>query len=169
MSIQTGIVKGRQVAKNRDSDRDVLLLQVELSDPDDVQTVEFMQGAGDQYSPENGSKVLVISNGAAYKIAIAVDDLTLITIEVGERAIRAVSGGVAKSSVLCKVDGNLVFNEGTDFAVQFTALKLVIDGLVAALNSHTHTTTLPTVPTSPPITPFVVDLTPAKVDKVRLP
>jgi hypothetical protein len=163
MSLQTGIVKGRQVAKNRDGGRDVLLLQVELSDPDDVQTVELMQSAGDQCNPENGSKVLVISNGSAYKIAIAVDDLTLVAIEVGERAIRAVLDGSVKSSVLCKVDGNVVFNEGTDFAVQFTALKVAFDLLVVNFNAHFH---VPSGPT--PTVPSVANIDASKVAKVRL-
>lgn len=167
MSIQTGIVKGRQIAKNRDGGRDVLLLQVELSDPYDVQTVEFMQGAGDQYSPDNGSKVLVISNGAAYKIAIAVDDLTLVGIEIGERAIRAVLGGAVKSSVLCKVDGNLVFNEGADFAVRFSALESGFNVLRDAFDGHTHgfigSGSVVAVADSG------ADISGSKVDKVRLP
>lgn len=169
MKIQTGIIKGRETKSNRDGVRDVLLLQVELTDKDDVQTVELMQGAGDQYNPENGSKVLVVSNGAAYKIAIAIDDMTAIGIEIGERAIRSVLNGSVKSSILCKVDGNIVINEGTDFAVQFTALKTIVDGLVTSLNIHTHTSSTPGSPTSPPITPFSVDMTPAKINKVRLP
>jgi len=169
MKVQTGIIKGRETKPNRDGGRDVLLLQVELTDKDDVQTVELMQGAGDQYNPENGSKVLVISNGAAYKIAIAVDDMTAIALDVGERAIRSVLNGEVKSSVLCKIDGNVVLNEGTDFAVQFTALKSIVDGLVSALNSHVHTSASPGSPSSAPTVPFVVDMIPAKIDKVRLP
>lgn len=169
MKIQTGIVKGRENKPNRDGSRDVLLLQVELTDKNDVQTVELMQGAGDQYNPENGSKVLVISNGASYKIAIAVDDMTALSIEIGERAIRAILGGEVKSSILCKVDGNLVLNDGLDFAVQFTALKTIIDGLITALNSHNHTSAGSGSPSSPPIVPFSIDMNPAKIDKVRLP
>ena len=169
MKVQTGIIKGRETKSNRDGVRDVLLLQVELTDKDDVQTVELMQGAGDQYNPENGSKVLVISDGAAYKIAIAVDDMTAIALNVGERAIRSVLDGTVKSSILCKTDGNVVINEGVDFAVQFTALKTIVDGLVTALNAHTHTSATAGSPSSTPIVPFSVDMTPAKIDKVRLP
>jgi len=169
MKIQTGIIKGRETKSNRDGVRDVLLLQVELTDKNDVQTVELMQGAGDQYNPENGSKVLVVSDGPAYKIAIAVDDMTAIALEVGERAIRSVLGGAVKSSVLCKNDGNVVINEGADFAVQFTALKTIIDGLVTALDAHVHTSATAGSPSSAPTIPFSVDMTPAKIDKVRLP
>lgn len=169
MKIQTGIIKGRETKSNRDGVRDVLLLQVELTDKTDVQTVELMQGAGDQYNPENGSKVLVVSDGPAYKIAIAVDDMTAVSLDIGERAIRSVLNGEVKSSVLCKTDGNVVINEGVDFAVQFTALKTIIDDLVTALNSHVHTSASTGSPTSAPISPFSVDMTPAKIDKVRFP
>lgn len=164
MRLQTGIVKGRKTAPNRDGGRDVLLLQVELTAKNDVQTVELLQGAGDQSNPENGSKVLVISNGAAYKIAIAIDDLVALSIEVGERAIRAVLGGVVKSSILCKVDGNLVLNEGIDFAVQFTAMKAAFDNLLSDHNSHVHPSN-----GSPPTIPSTADMSGAKVEKVRLP
>lgn len=163
MRLQTGIIKGRQTAPNRDGGRDVLLLQVELTAKNDVQTVELLQGAGDQYNPPNGSKVLVISNGAAYKIAIAIDDLIALSIEVGERAIRAVLNGAVKSSLLCKVDGNLVLNEGTDFAVQFAAMKTAFDKLVSDHNTHVHSAlnAVPTVLSS-------ADMSGAKVEKVRL-
>ncbi len=164
MRIQTGIVKGRQIAKNRDGARNVLLLQVELTAKNDVQTVEFLQGAGDQYNPPNGSKVLVISNSPAYKIAIAIDDLIAISIEVGERAIRAVLDGGVKSSILCKVDGNLVLNEGTDFAVQFTAMETAFNQLKSDHDLHTH----PSIG-APPVAPSTADMSGAKVDKVRMP
>lgn len=164
MRLQTGVIKGREIAKNRDGGRDVLLLQVELTDKDDVQTVELLQGAGDQYNPPDDSKVLVISNGAAYKIAIAIDDLVALSIEVGERAIRAVLDGAVKSSLLCKVDGNLVLNEGTDFAIQFTAMKVAFDQLVSDHNAHFHPSN-----GAPPTTPTTADMSGAKIDKVRLP
>jgi phage gp45-like len=169
MKIQTGIIKGRETKSNRDGARDVLLLQVELTDKNDVQTVELMQGSGDQYNPENGSKVLVVSDGSAYKIAIAVDDMTAIALEVGERAIRSVLGGEVKSSVLCKTDGNVVINEGDDFAIQFSALKDIIDALVIELDNHIHTAPSSGGPTTKPLAPFNFDMTPAKIEKVRLP
>lgn len=164
MKIQTGIIRGRKTEKNRDGIRDVLLLQVELTATDDVQTVELMQGSGDQYNPPDGSKVLVVSNGAAYKIAIAVDDLVALSIEIGERAIRAILDGEVKSSVLCKIDGNLVLNEGADFAVQFTAMKTAFEQLVDDHNEHTHTAF-----NTPPAASSDADMSGAKVDKVRLP
>lgn len=164
MGIQTGIIKGRKTGSNRDGGRDVLLLQVELTAADDVQTVELMQGAGDQYNPPDGSKVLVISNGQAYKIAIAVDDLTALSIEIGERAIRAVLDGTVKSSLLCKTDGNLVLNNGSDFAVQFSAMKTAFDSFVTDHNNHSHASD-----GVPPSSPSTADMASAKVDQVRLP
>lgn len=171
MNIQTGTVTGREVKKNRDGENPVLLLQVVLSSDTDVQTVELMQGAGDQVSPENGSKVLVISNGPAYKIAIAVDDMTAIALEVGERAIAAVIDGGVKSSVHCKADGNLVFNNGADYAVQFAALKVGFDQLKKDLNGHFHgpAGTPPAGAIPPGMIPSTASIDGSKVDKVRMP
>lgn len=164
MRLQTGIIKGRKTGPNRDGGRDVLLLQVELTSADDVQTVELMQGAGDQYNPPDGSKVLVISNGPAYKIAIAVDDLTALSIDIGERAIRAVLDGAVKSSLLCKIDGDLVLNQGVDFAVQFTAMKAAFDQIVTDHNAHSHSSL-----GAPPTVLSTADMSGAKVEKVRIP
>mgnify|MGYP000156228814 CR=1 FL=1 len=164
--IQTGIVTNSKYEKNRDGSRDVLMLQVRLTSKEDVQSVEFFQGQGDAYRPENGSKVLVIDNGPAYKIAIAVDDMFAMALEVGERAIASVVDGQLKASVLCKADGDLVLNGGEDYAVQFTALKSKIDALTAQIQSHIHPSSSGTI--SPSLTVFDGDISAAKVDDVRL-
>ena len=164
--IQTGIVTGSKYEKNRDGSRDVLMLQVRLSSKDDVQSVEFMQGAANSYRPENGVKVLVIDNGPAYKIAIATDDMTLIQIEAGERAIRSMLDGDVKSSVLCKTNGDLVLNEGTDYAVQFSALESKISALTLQIQDHIHPT--PSGPSSASATVFDGDISAAKILNVRV-
>lgn len=164
--IQTGIVTGSKYEKNRDGSRDVLMLQVRLTSVDDVQTVEFMQGAGDAYRPPNKSKVLVIDNGAAYKIAVSVDDMTALALEIGERAISSVVDGVVKAQVLCKTDGDLVLNNGEDYAVQFTALKSRVDSLTDQIQSHTHP--VGNASTLASLTIFNGDISAAKVDKVRI-
>lgn len=164
--IQTGIVTGSKYEKNRDGTRKVLMLQVQLTSKDDIQSVEFLQGANDRFRPDTGVKVLVIQNGPAYKIAIACDDLSLVQVQAGERAIASVVDGDVKSSVLCKNDGNLVLNEGADYGVRFTALQTALDALVLQLQSHIHP--LSTGTSSPSATLFSADISASKVDMVRL-
>lgn len=168
MNVKTGIVVGRRVDKNRGGSRDVLLLQVQITDVKDVQTVELMQGSGDQYNPENGSKVLIISNGPSYRIAIAVDDLVFTALEVGERAIRAVLNGQVKSSVHCKVDGDTVLNSGTNFAARFNELESEFDELNDKFNSHLHPFT-GTGTVQQTLQQSNADISQAKSETVRLP
>ena len=41
MIIYTGIVKGQKIATNRDSDINVRILDVEITEPEDIQTEDF--------------------------------------------------------------------------------------------------------------------------------
>ena len=74
MAIRLGTVTGRRTDKNRDGGGDRLLLQVEMSNADDVQTVEMINAPGEDSNPPNGSQVLIVDLGPAFKAAIAADD-----------------------------------------------------------------------------------------------
>jgi hypothetical protein len=140
-----GRVTGSEIKKNRDGDKKVVLLQVEITDPDDMQTVELMNNAGVNSNPPNDSNVFIVQAGKAFKVAVAVDDGIEPDAEKGEYEIYSSDGGIKKASAYCKKDGTLVLNLGADFAVRFTSLKTGFDNLVsdfnanvAKYNAHTH-------------------------------
>jgi phage gp45-like len=118
--IQTGIVTGKQTAKNKDGTKNVLLLQVEMADPEDVQTVELMSQTGENSNPPVGSRVVVVGAGHAFKIAIASDDSIVPTTADGEKIIYSTNeaGTAVVSSVYLKNDGTIIANNG---AVTITA------------------------------------------------
>ena len=70
----TGTVKGFEVKKNRNGTNNVLMLQVEVSGPNDIQSAEYMSNAGDNTIPVIGSTVVILMAGPSWKIAVAVND-----------------------------------------------------------------------------------------------
>ncbi len=130
-----GTVRGYNIATNRDSRNNVLLLQVEMSDPDDIQTVEYMSGAGDDTIPPVGSIVTILSVGRAWKIAIASNDNIAPTMGEGEKKIYSSDGGVIKAFINFLLDGNLELNGNGNSAVTYSALNTALQGLVTAINA----------------------------------
>jgi len=110
--VQYGIVKGYNLAKNKDGEKKVILLQVEITSPEDVQTVELMNQTGEDNNPPIGSRVTIVNIDNAFKMAIATDDLIVPITAPGEKRIYSTSdaGDVVKASILLKNDGTIVAN-----------------------------------------------------------
>ena len=177
--IRTGIVVGREFRKNRDGENDRLLLQVQVTDADDVHTVEYMLSSGEDSNPPDGAKVLIIDAGRAYKIAIAADDNIQPSMAAGEKKIYSISDGGIAAFINFLQDGTIEINGGNDFAVRFNELETGFnqlksdhDNFIANIYGlHDH----PTAPTGPVSTPSVLgsastaDISAAKVEEVKLP
>lgn len=165
MAMQIGIVRGREIRKNRNGEGDVILLQVEISDADDIQTVELMTQAGDESSPVNGSFVLIMQLGPAWVVAVTANDLIPPEIAEGERRVYSQDGGSRKATIYWRTDGQLELNGTGDYAVRFNALETAFNELKAKFNTHTGHVVSAVVPT----VPSVADISLAKVDTVELP
>lgn len=200
MQILTGKVRGRQLTKNRDGSTNKILLQVELTSPDDIQTVEWINHDGEDSSPPDNSLVVVVAVSKSYKIAIACDDGILAESSPGEKLLYSQLNGVKRTSIFLKTDGSIIIdtkdtsgvqksvielesggdisitsekninlNGLNDFAVRFNALEIVLNQLIIDFNIHTHggvdtgsgETLIPA--------PITLDLSPAKVESVKLP
>ena len=162
--MQVGTVRGREIKANRNGGDDVLLLQVEVSDADDMQTVELMTHAGDESSPEDGARVLLVQVGPAWVVAIAADDLIPPGIAAGERRVYSQEGGSRKASIYWCTDGQLELNGTGDYAVRFNALETAFNQLKAEFNAHAGHFAGDLQPT-----PSTADISGAKVDTVELP
>lgn len=112
--IQVGTVTGKQTGKNKDGTKDVLLLQVEMTDPEDIQTVELMSQTGENSNPPTGSRVVVIGAGSAFKLAIASDDDIVPATADGEKIIYSTdeTGAATVSSIYLKNDGTIIADNG---------------------------------------------------------
>ncbi len=158
----TGIVRGREIKKNRDGSTAKMLLQVEITNPQDIQTVELMRQAGEDTNPPDGSRVLILEVGPSWKIAVASDDNIVPTMSAGEKRLYSTSGGSVVADIKLLADGTIEVNGNSDFAVAFNDLKTGFDNLVTDFNAHTHGT-------QPIPTPSTASIDAAKVDTVKLP
>jgi len=185
------LVKGFEIKKNRDGDKNVLLLQSEITDPEDIQTIEAFRGVGEDYNPPKGSRIIYLAAGNAYKIAVALDDGIEPdeSIEEGERELysSAVEADalVRKAKHRFKKNGKHIFNDGEDDAVRYSVLEEAFNELLDSHNAlvdfvnqkliaHTHTA--PTGGTSPPLPPIttpanrsLADISDAKVEDIKVP
>ena len=174
-----GIVQGFKVGKNRDGTKDVVLLTVEIY-KDDIQTVELMTHAGDDTIPPNGSKVIVLSVGDAWKIGIATNDGVKSTMKSGEKKLYSSSNGTIKAFINWLSGGNLELNGKNDNAVRFKELESVVNDirtdhnlLNAAFIAHVHpgVTSGPssTLVTTTPGKSSSIDISKGKIDNIKVP
>ena len=144
--VEVGKITGRTVGTNRDGTDEVTLLQVEVSDADDIQTVELHRGAGVDVNPPDGSIVVLVRAGNAWQIAATTNDnVPPDGLDEGTYEIYASDSGAKTAKVRCMPDGDVVINDGAQSAVSFPELKsqfdtLVTDfnNLVTIFNAHVH-------------------------------
>lgn len=170
----TAKITGSQIKQNQDGDEKVLLLQVEISDPDDIQSAEMFRGFGVDFKPTKGSLVFVVDAGQANKIAVALNDGTEPAADLGEgdRESYAVSGTSRKATHRQKTDGTHTFNAGIDFAVRYTALEAAFNELKGKWDAFANAY-VPGGPTAVGLPPVALassaDISQAKVDEIKIP
>jgi hypothetical protein len=162
--MELGIVKGFKITKNRDGTQDKLLLQVEII-PGDVRTVEFMGEAGNDTNPAIGSRVIVITPAKGYQIAISsTDDLTP-EVDSGEKELYSTDGSSKLAKLKLNLDSEIELNGNADYAVSYNDLNTILTQLVNNINTIFVTAADGAVYGGG----LTIDLSSAKVDKVRLP
>ena len=177
--MQSGTVKSFEVKKNRDGSKKVRLLSVQMTDRDDVQTVEHMTEAGEDTNPPKDSKVVVLSIGSAWKIAISCDDGIEPEVEEGEKKIYSLDGGTIQAYIHLKKNGDIVLNGDSDNAVRYSKLEEAFNALrddfnnfiTTTFNLHMHPTAALGAASIPTLTgsSSTADITPAKIDEIQVP
>ena len=171
---QIGTITGQEIKKNRDGSIAVRLLQVQISNESDIQTVQYMGTAGEDSAPINGDKVQIFRIGSAFQFAVAVEDQNNVAsvAEGGKRLFsRDPSTGAVKAFIDWLTNGILHLNGNAYSAVRFQELETAFNQLQSDFDSHTHLYT-PGVgtPTQTAITvASTADITPAESDTVKLP
>lgn len=172
MAIRLGKVTGRQIAANRDGSGDRLLLQVEMSNADDVQTVEMLNAPGEDSNPPDDAQVLIVDLGRAFKVALAADDGITPDMAEGEKKLYSVSAGAVAAFIKFLASGVLELNGNADFAVRFSELETAFNQLKSDHDTHSHLYTpgagTPTQ-TAAPAAGSTADISGAKVDTVKFP
>lgn len=167
--IKVGTITGREITTNIDGSQLAMMLQVEITSPEDIQTVEVIGHAGEDSNPPDGSTVIIVRVGNAWKIAVAVGDGIApdASLTPGEKKIYSSDGGVIKSFITWLKDklvlsGDVVeINGNADFAMRFNALDTALQTMLTSLNAD--------IVTAGGSGSTTLDITPAKVDTVKLP
>ena len=170
--IEIGTVTGYIIAKNRDGDSDVLLLQCEMSEDTDIQTVEYIQQPGEDGNPAMGSSVIIFDIGKSYRFAIACDDNIVPEMLPGERKLYSVSGGEVSAFANFLSTGIIELNGNTESAVKFKSLDMSLQTMVVSINAELAkiaTVLNSLVPGSYTPTPITLDMSAAEVPEVVLP
>lgn len=175
--MHSGVITGSEIGINMDGDFPARKLQVQVTDPDDIQTVELMLASGEDSNPPDGSSVVFATLGTAWNIGVAVSDGVIPSMQKGEKKIYSVSDGVIKAFINFLASGELDLNGNADYAVRYNALKTAFDqlksdfnALVAKYNAHFHPVSgSNTTVTAAVGTASSADMSPSKVDSVRLP
>lgn len=175
--IRTGKVIGNTIGPNSGGDTDVRLLIVELSDGDDIQTVEYYDDGGRDYLPPDGAEVVVLDISPSHRVAVAVDDLQDSTVLKGELELYSLDAAGTTKAAKIKLDqaGVITVGDGTDFAVRFSALETAFNTLVGDLNTfigvfnlHAHTGAGADPPASPGVA-SAAEISGAKIDEIKVP
>lgn len=162
--MELGIVRGYAIKPNKDGTQDKLLLQVEII-PGDVRTVEFMAESGNDTNPAIGSRIKVETISRGYQIGTnSTDDLTP-EVDSGEKELYSTDGSSKKARLKLNLDSEIELNGNADYAVSYNDLNTILTQLVADINTIFVTAADGAVYGGG----LTIDLSTAKVDKVRLP
>ena len=170
MVAETGLVTGSEIKKNRDGGKPVRLLQAVISDPDDVQTVEWIGKPGEDNGLQPGDTVAIITIGST-KFAIAADDGITPDAADGEKKLYSRSGDAKAAEVIFRVNGDIELNGNADFLISFNQLKQIIDAFATDLNAEfTAVATAINGIAPESYTPTVIefDITAAKVEDLKI-
>ncbi len=162
MIVRTGTITGRTITTNRDGENQRVMLQVQMTNADDIQTVEYVSLPGQDENPINGTRVYIIEIGESYKIAIAADDGVTPAMATGEKRLYSVSdAGDIQAFIKLLKTGIIEINGDADFAVRFNALDTALQAMLTALNAD--------IVTAGGAGSTTLDISGAKVDEVKLP
>lgn len=108
-----------EIAANRDAEVETQLFQAQLTEDDDVQTIEELHVPGFQYKPHPESRGFYGRIAEAWKIFVGIDDkVTKETLVAGESIHYAYdSGGTIVCKTHYKVDGTIQIDTDLDLTI----------------------------------------------------
>jgi len=130
-----GVITGRKISRNRDGDKNVLILQVELIEGEDTRSIEIFSSA--DFNPANGTRVYICDVSDSYQVAVATSDGLTPEVEPGEVEIYSTDNPVTtkQARIYLNKDGEIILNRGTKSAVNYVDLNAKLQSLVSAINA----------------------------------
>lgn len=133
--VRIGTVTGFEIRKNRDAQTNGLLLQVRLTNEDDVQTVQYVNPAGEDGNPAIGSQVIILDLGPAFRVAVAVVDKIAPQMGTGEKKLYSQDNDAISAFIDLLASGIINLNGTAHNAVRFTPLETALLQLVTDINT----------------------------------
>jgi len=171
MSLSRGIVR------SIDDDNPIQLVKVSVLDNEVHDEIERLQNYGMSSKPTAPAEaaVLYFQGNRDDGIALAVDNSKSRPTGLKDDEVCFYSS--AGQKILLKENGDIVFNDGSDFAVRFTALETALNTLqlnlnafITIFNAHIHVLAPPaTDPTETPATASAVNFGQAKIQTIKVP
>jgi GH15 family glucan-1,4-alpha-glucosidase len=132
--IYTGKITGSSIEVNIDTENNVRMLDVEVTDENDVQGIEQVLFAGDDIGLVDGATAIILKVSEVFKIVIGVRDGIEPSMGEGERKIYSQSGGSIKAYTNYLKDGIQELNGNNDFITAFNEMKTAFDQMKGDLN-----------------------------------
>lgn len=131
-----GTVTGRRIGKNRDGDKDVLILQVELLQGEDTRSIELF--TDNDFNPANGTRIFVADVSSSYQIGVCVSDGLTPEVEAGEKEFYSTDNPVTakQARIYLNKDGEIILNQGTKSAVNYIDTVNALNTFLTALNGQ---------------------------------
>lgn len=131
-----GIVRGYRTGKNKDGDKDVNILQVEIIEGEDTRSIEIF--AGCDFNPANGTRVYICDVTDSYQIAVATSDGLAPEVEPGEIEIYSTDNPVTakQARIYLNTDGEIILNQGTKSALNHPDTVSALNTFLTALNGQ---------------------------------
>jgi hypothetical protein len=130
-----GIIRGRKIKRNRDGDKERVILQVEIL-TDDIRTVELFTQCGEDTNPADGCKVNIL-NADGYKIGVGISDGITPECKPGEKEFYSTDNPVTSKLAKIKLnkDSEIILNDGLKSAVNYQDLVVALNTFATAVNS----------------------------------
>lgn len=159
-----GVITGRKISRNRDGDKNVLILQVELIEGEDTRSIELFSSS--DFNPANGTRVYICDVTDSYQIAVATSDGLTPEVEPGEIEIYSTDNPVTakQARIYLNTDGEIILNQGTKSSVNYADLNTQLQLLVTAINAALATK----LDGSGAAGALTLDLSTAEVPEVKL-
>lgn len=128
--------------KNRNAETESILLQVIITDPEDVQTIQMVSQAGEDTNPPPFSNAFLIPFGSSNLVCIGSDDGLTPDVKQGEKEFYATESVVADGKLASrkKLVRLKFFKENTfDFGNEFETLAGLLGDTLTEMKSLTTT------------------------------
>lgn len=136
MELSAGMVVGRTTARNKDGNLPVRILQVMITDLNDVQNVQLVGQAGEECNPPDGSLVLVNACGQAFKLSAGTADTIEPVLAVGGKRIYSTNAENDTVMAECRLDpdGKIAVSNVN------ATVTIMPNGLLTVENAHASIT-----------------------------